>query len=75
MLCYLWGKNPSQHKVLQGTSRIAALIGFSVSWQFGSCYSWMAKQTDITGRLSPLFQIGCGLSGIAVPPLAGYVFT
>ena len=53
----------------------AGLIGFSVSWQFGSCYSWTAKKVDITGRLSPLFFIGCGLGSAAMPPLTGYIFT
>ena len=25
------------------------LLGYFVSWQFGSCYSWIARKGDITG--------------------------
>ena len=46
-----------------------------MSWQFGSCYSWVAKKIDVTGRLSPLFFLGCGLGSAGVPPLAGFLFT
>lgn len=35
----------------------------------------MAKKIDITGRLSPIFFVGCGLGSAGVPLLAGYVFT
>ncbi len=51
------------------------LLGFFVSWQFGSGYSWVAQKMDITGRLSPIFFVGCGFGGIIFPPLTGYVFT
>ena len=36
------------------------VLGFFVSWQFGSCYSWIAQKGDVTGRIAPLFLIGCG---------------
>ncbi len=51
------------------------LLGFFVSWQFGSCYSWVAQKMDITGRLSPVFFVGCGIGGCIFPPLTGFVFT
>ena len=50
-------------------------LGFFISWQFGSCFSWVAKKTNVTGRLSSLFFIGCGAGSLATPPLAGFIFT
>lgn len=50
-------------------------LGFFVSWQFGACYSWIAQKGDITGRLAPLFLVGCGVGSAAFPPLTGFVFT
>ena len=35
----------------------------------------MAKKKNITGRLSSLFFIGCGLGSLVTPPLSGYFFT
>ena len=46
-----------------------------MSWQFGSCFSWVAKKVNVTGRLSSLFFIGCGAGSLATPPLAGFIFT
>ncbi len=51
------------------------VLGFFVSWQFGSCYSWVAKKMDITGRLAPVFFLGCGVGGAIFPPVSGFVFT
>ena len=51
------------------------ILGFFVSWQFGSTYSWVAQKIDITGRLAPLFFLGCGLGSTIFPPLSGFVFT
>ena len=53
----------------------AALIGFFVSWQFGALFSWTAKRIDVTGNISPIFFLGCGVGSLASPPLAGILFT
>ena len=34
------------------------LLGFFVSWQYGSCYSWVAQKGDISGRPASIFFIG-----------------
>ena len=52
-----------------------AALGFFISWQFGSCFSWVAKKRNITGRLSSLFFIGCGFGGLVTPPVSGFFFT
>jgi len=52
-----------------------AVLGFFISWQFGSCFSWVAKKKNITGRLSSIFFIGCGFGGLVTPPLSGFFFT
>jgi hypothetical protein len=49
--------------------------GFFISWQFGSCFSWVAKKTNVTGRLSSIFFIGCGAGSLVTPPLSGFIFT
>ncbi|TRY63094.1 hypothetical protein TCAL_00469 [Tigriopus californicus] len=51
-----------------------AILGFFVSWQFGSCYSWISQKGDITGRISPIFFLGCGFGSSIFPPLSGFVF-
>jgi hypothetical protein len=51
------------------------LLGYFISWQFGACYSWIAQKGDITGRLAPIFFIGCGTGGVIFPPTSGFVFT
>jgi len=63
-----------------GTSKIGlyagtACLGFFISWQFGACFSWVAKKFNITGRVSSIFFIGCGFGSLVTPPLAGYFFT
>ena len=35
-----------------------AAMGFFVSWQFGTCFSWAARHACLTGRLSSLLFIG-----------------
>jgi len=52
-----------------------AVLGFFISWQFGSCFSWVAKKKNITGRLSSIFFIGCGFGSLVTPPLSGFFFT
>merc|ERR1719333_967506 len=52
-----------------------AVLGFFISWQFGSCFSWVAKKKNITGRLSSIFFIGCGFGGLVTPPVSGFFFT
>lgn len=61
----------SQYGVYAGTG----LLGFFISWQYGSCYSWIAQKLDITGPIAPVFFIGCGAGGLVFPPLSGFVFT
>ncbi len=68
-LCAL--ASSSKYLLYSGTG----LLGFFISWQFGSCYSWVAQKMDITGRLSPIFFVGCGVGGCIFPPLTGFVFT
>lgn len=53
----------------------AGILGFSISWQYGACYSWVAQKVNVTGRIAPLFFIGCGVGGVVYPPLSGFVFT
>ena len=50
-------------------------LGFFISWQFGSAFSWVAKKRNITGRLSSIFFIGCGFGGLVTPPVSGFFFT
>merc|ERR1712224_309416 len=52
-----------------------ALLGFFISWQFGSCYSWVAKKMDITENMSSLFFVGCGVGSLTTPPLSGFFFS
>ena len=54
---------------------LSGLLGFFLSWQYGSCYSWIAQKLDITGRVAPVFFIGCGAGGFVFPPISGAVFT
>jgi len=63
-------ENSKYYGVYIGT----CLLGYFVSWQFGSCYSWIARKGDITGLLAPLFLIGCGTGGSIFPPVTGAVF-
>lgn len=50
-------------------------LGFFVSWQYGSCYSWVAQKGDISGRPASIFFIGCGAGSLVFPPLSGFVFS
>eukprot|EP00096_Caligus_rogercresseyi_P010433 TRINITY_DN3803_c0_g1_i1.p1 TRINITY_DN3803_c0_g1~~TRINITY_DN3803_c0_g1_i1.p1 ORF type:complete len:477 (+),score=108.72 TRINITY_DN3803_c0_g1_i1:145-1575(+) len=52
-----------------------AILGFFVSWQFGSCYSFIAGKGDITGGLSSIFFIAGGLGSAIFPAVSGFVFT
>jgi len=51
-----------------------AIIGFFVSWQFGTGFSWTSHHMDITGGLSSIFFIGLGVGSLSSPPFAGYLF-
>jgi len=51
-----------------------AMMGFFVSWQFGTGFSWTSHHMNITGRLSSIFFIGLGVGSLASPPLAGWIF-
>ena len=35
-----------------------AIMGFFVSWQFGTGFSWTSHHMNITGRISSIFFIG-----------------
>ena len=35
-----------------------AIMGFFVSWQFGTGFSWTSQHMNITGRISSIFFIG-----------------
>ncbi len=50
-------------------SRLQAALGFFIASEFGSGYSWVAQKMDITGKLSPVFFIGCGIGETKMPPL------
>jgi len=49
-------------------------IGFFVSLQFASGYSWLAEQVDLTGRGSSVVFLGANFGWLVFPPLAGLVF-
>ena len=34
-----------------------------------------AKRVDVTGNISPIFFLGCGVGSLASPPIAGFLFT
>jgi len=53
----------------------AGFLGFFVSWQYGSCYSWVAQKGDISGRPASIFFIGCGAGSLVFPALSGFVFS
>jgi hypothetical protein len=35
-----------------------AIMGFFISWQFGTGFSWTSRHINITGRLSSIFFLG-----------------
>jgi len=49
-------------------------VGFFVSLQFASGYSWLAEQVDLTGRGSSVVFLGANFGWLVFPPLAGLVF-
>ena len=51
----------------------SAMVGFAVSWQYGSAFSWTAQKLDVTGILASLFAAACGIGGMSFVPLAGYL--
>eukprot|EP00092_Neocalanus_flemingeri_P019142 GFUD01020736.1.p1 GENE.GFUD01020736.1~~GFUD01020736.1.p1 ORF type:complete len:479 (-),score=106.16 GFUD01020736.1:18-1454(-) len=51
-----------------------AIMGFFLSWQFGTGFSWTSQHMNITGRLSSVFFIGLGVGSLSSPPLAGWLF-
>lgn len=51
-----------------------AILGFFVSWQFGTGFSWTSQYMNITGKLSSIFFIGLGVGSLSSPPLAGWLF-
>jgi len=50
------------------------LVGFFVSLQFASGYSWLAEHVDLTGRGSSVVFLGANFGWLIFPPLAGLVF-
>ena len=51
----------------------SAMIGFAVSWQYGSAFSWTAQKLDVTGIAASLFAASCGIGGMSFVPLAGFL--
>jgi len=51
-----------------------AIMGFFISWQFGTGFSWTSQHMNITGKLSSIFFIGLGVGSLSSPPLAGWLF-
>eukprot|EP00092_Neocalanus_flemingeri_P035684 GFUD01038850.1.p1 GENE.GFUD01038850.1~~GFUD01038850.1.p1 ORF type:complete len:455 (-),score=72.17 GFUD01038850.1:48-1412(-) len=49
-------------------------VGFFVSLQFASGYSWLAEHVDLTGRGSSVVFVGANFGWLVFPPLAGLVF-
>jgi len=49
-------------------------VGFFVSLQFASGYSWLAEHVDLTGRGSSVVFLGANFGWLVFPPLAGMVF-
>ena len=43
-----------------------AIMGFFVSWQFGTGFSWTSQYMNITGKLSSIFFIGCTFYNISL---------
>merc|ERR1712073_122566 len=50
------------------------IMGFFLSWQFASAFSWTSHHMNITGKLSSIFFIGLGIGSLSSPPLAGWMF-
>ena len=48
-------------------------IGYFVSLQFASGYSWLADQVDLTGLTSSVVFLGANCGWLVFPPLAGLV--
>lgn len=51
----------------------SGLVGFGVSWQYGSAFSWTAQKVDVTGILASLFASACGVGGMASVPVIGFL--
>ena len=51
----------------------SGLVGFGVSWQYGSAFSWTAQKMDVTGILASLFASACGVGGMASVPVIGFL--
>ena len=51
------------------------LTGFFISWEFGSCFMYMAQKVNVIGGLCSLSFIGMGVGSIIVPIISGLMFT
>lgn len=51
----------------------SALVGFTISWQYGSAFSWTAQKLDITGIVASLFAASCGIGGMISVPIIGFL--
>ena len=51
----------------------AGILGFAISWQYGSAFSWSAQYIDVVGPNASLFTIGCTMS-FFVPISGAYLF-
>ena len=56
-----------------GLYAAAAMVGFAVSWQYGSAFSWTAQKIDVTGIIASLFAAACGVGGMSSVPLVSYL--
>lgn len=49
-------------------------MGFALSFQFASGYSWLASLVDLTGRSSSIAFLGANSGWFVFPPIAGLMF-
>lgn len=48
-----------------------SIVGFSLSFQFASGFSWLAELVDMTGRNSSIVFLGASVGFLVSPPIAG----
>jgi len=64
----------SAHQIIEILYLATGAIGFSLSLQFPSGYSWLSEQVDLTGRGSSVVFLGANFGWLVFPPIAGMVF-
>jgi len=49
-------------------------MGFFISLQFASGFSWLAKHMDMAGKISSIPSFGVNFGWLTFPPIAGVIF-